>query len=67
MMTHTASADYVQRNEARSCDQQAEHASTQADLQKVIKQTTNAEIPQSTEPYVTRRGRTVRPPEKLDL
>ena len=60
MMTHTASADYVQRNEARSCDQQAEH-------QKVIKQTTNAEIPQSTEPYVTRRGRTVRPPEKLDL
>ena len=67
LSTHTASADYVQRNEARSCDQQAEHASTQADHQQVIKQTTNAEKPQSTEPYVTRRGRTVRPPEKLDL
>ena len=57
------------RDEAGSCDQRAKHATPQTDHQEEVTETTNVEkhVLRSVEPYVTKRGRTVRPPEKLDL
>ena len=59
LSTQAATTDCVQRDEAGSCDQRAEHAAPQANHQEEVTETTNVEVhvPRSVQPYVTKRGR----------